>query len=278
MELLILGGLVLAAFVVVNLFRTKASPTSDDVYIEGHSAADTDTSTWLDVSVLKSHMGWLEERWKRAVTVQESGVESGEFAPWYFEEVTDKQRRRLDKMGVAHRKLTLTKGQASDLIGLGEPAEEHDLAVMKFFKVSTKGANQTTARAEVARLFASQVNRERWKHRPATRESKECLRFLGEKVASGLLEKDAETLIADLFEQHPDKEEEWDSLVCIFDEFDDADFREDTEIKKPSRKVIQEAIDALQAQGQTLEDLAGDPEVVAEEITKAHPGLHREVR
>lgn len=74
---------------------------------------------------------WLEERWEMAK--QQQGRPGGLFPSWYFDPMTERQANRLDEDGKKYSH-NLTKGQASDLIGMGEPADEDDLEVLRFFK------------------------------------------------------------------------------------------------------------------------------------------------
>ena len=99
--------------------RGKSAPKSDRVSLAAHHA-------------------WLEERW--AVAARQRGATGGIFAAWYFEPMTERQASYLSDNGQQFSK-NMTKGQASDLIGLKELADEDDLAVLSHFKHATRGMN-----------------------------------------------------------------------------------------------------------------------------------------
>src|SRR5690606_18078356 len=153
--------------------------------------------------------------------VRQTGAKSDLLPSWWFDEVTERQLDRLRRMGISAK--PMTKGQASDLIGLMEEPDDYALEVLRFFKVPTRGMNQTRAGAEVARIFRDPESRERWKNREATAEQKECLRFFRKKVPKGLTHEEAAKLIAELGEQHPELAEDWYNFQSIIAEFNDKD-------------------------------------------------------
>ena len=73
------------------------------------------------------------------------------FPQWFFEPATERQLVRLEREGL--KGITLTKGQASDLIGLSEPPDDADNEVLKFFGAPL-AENQTMARAGARELLA----------------------------------------------------------------------------------------------------------------------------
>src|SRR5687767_12600157 len=104
-------------------------------------------------AVFNEHKEWLSSRWSEAKRQLEAG-DLKSFPSWYFDEVTERQAELLASKGINLPDGPVSKGQASDLIGLFFPVDEEDKAVLKFFKVPTKGLNQTTARAEAVKLLA----------------------------------------------------------------------------------------------------------------------------
>lgn len=135
---------------------------------------------------------WLQERWDLA---QRLGV-GDVFPAWYFDQMTESQARRLEEDGRRYSG-QLTKGQASDLIGLGEQPDEEDREVLRFFKRPLRGMNETRARHEIALLFQEEANRKAWADRPATTRQREFFRFFGMKPAAGLLKREADQQIAE---------------------------------------------------------------------------------
>jgi len=218
------------------------------------------------------HRAWLMERWNRARTTKESGGRSREFPAWYFDESTDRQIDRLARSGLKLKREGLLKGEASGLIGLMEEPSDEDIEVLKFFKSATRDMNQTTARAEVAHLIADPQNKHRWETRPASKEQRDCIKFFATEVPKDMTHVDADALIDELSEANPDRASEWSNLIDIFWEFSDPDFRETVEIKRPSRQLIQQAIDELIAEGKSLATL--EAEAVADRIISKQPDLH----
>lgn len=215
---------------------------------------------------------WLQERWDLA-----RHLGSGQIFPaWYFDEMTEFQAKRLEEDG---RKYSgkLTKGQASDLIGLGEPPERESLEILRFFKKSLNGINETRARHEIALLFQEEANRKAWADRPATTRQREFFRLFDLKLPVGLLKREADQQIAEYLRQSEEKndsqEARWQTFENILDDFDDPDFRESFGIKKPSTPAIRRAIDTLLTEGRTWDDL--DSDSVAEHLLETNPNLER---
>jgi hypothetical protein len=87
------------------------------------------TAKPLAKQVLNENIDWLQERWKRAEQEQRLGSYKT-FPRWYFETATDDQIDQIGKMGLDANGLNLSNGQASDIIGLFESADEKDLALL----------------------------------------------------------------------------------------------------------------------------------------------------
>ena len=215
---------------------------------------------------------WLQERWELA---QRLGV-GDVFPAWYFDEMTESQGRRLEEDGRRYSG-QLTKGQASDLIGLGEQPDEEDREVLRFFKRPLRGMNETRARHEIALLFREEANRKAWADRPATTRQREFFRFFGMKPAAGLLKREADQQIAERLkkaqESNDPRGEQWRIYNAVLDDFDDPDFRDGYNIRKPSAPTIRKAVDALLADGTTWNEL--DSDRVADHLVEMDPGLER---
>lgn len=221
---------------------------------------------------------WLRERWKLADAHQRSGREDI-FPKWYFDEATERQKGRLKDLGIRTGK-TITKGQASDLIGMHEPADEQALAILRFFKRSTKGMNQTKARHEVAQILSDPDNVKAWESRPPTKEQKEFCKFFGLKMGKDLTAPDAEKLIAEhesqLAEEEDPRLDEWEAFSEIIDELSDSEMRADYEIKKPSVSLIKSALDELKQEGKSYSDVADEIDLLVDKLLELKPELQRE--
>ena len=75
------------------------------------------------------------------------------FPRWYFESTTEDQVAQIKKMGLTTDGLKLTNGQASDIIGLFEPADEKDLELLQRHKVPLGGMNKTRAREKATKIL-----------------------------------------------------------------------------------------------------------------------------
>ncbi len=198
------------------------------------------------------------------------------FPAWYFEPMTEFQAARLADDG-RNVHSSMTKGQASDLIGLGEDADEDDLEILRFFKKPARDMNGTKARHEVALLFLSDENVHAWKVRPASARTREFFKFLGIKVEPGMPETTARALMAstevELREQGDARLDQWQTFLSILEEFDDRDFRDTYDIKKPTTKQVRTVIDRFLAEGKTWEQVGGAPEEIAERLPDEFPTL-----
>jgi len=229
-------------------------------------------------SKIENDLGWLKNRWKLAEDHQQSGL-TGIFPQWYFDEVTERQLNKLDELGVSVKRKKITKGQASDLIGMHEPADEESLEILRFFKIPTRGMNQTRARHEIALIFNDEVKSNAWKNRPPSQIQKEFFRFFGIKPEKGITNTEASRLISNhesaLAENEDPQLDEWEAFEEIIDELSDPDLRGDYEMKKPSITLIKNAIASLQQEGKSYRDAADDIDLVIDKMFELNPELRR---
>lgn len=223
-------------------------------------------------------LGWLHERWKLADAHQQSGRENI-FPKWYFDNVTERQEDRLKDLGIETGR-EVTKGQASDLIGIHEPAEERCLAILKFFKRSTKGMNQTKARHEVAQIMSEPDKVAAWESRPSTQEQKEFFKFFGLKSGRGLTAPDAEKIIAqhesELAEAEDPRLDEWEAFSEILEELADSKMRAAYDIKKPSAALVKSALSELEKEGKSYRDVADEIDLLVDKLVALKPELQRD--
>lgn len=226
----------------------------------------------------ENNLEWLENRWKLAEDQKQAGL-TGTFPQWYFDEVTERQLNKLDELGVSVKRKNITKGQASDLIGMHEPADEESLEILRFFNVPTRGMNQTKSRHEVALIFDDEVKVEAWKNRRPSQIQKEFFVFFGIKPEKGMTNAEASKLISNhesaLAEKEDPQLDEWEAFEEIIDELSDPDFREDYEIKKPNITLIKNALAGLQKEGKSYRDAADEIDLVIEKMIKIKPELRR---
>jgi len=227
---------------------------------------------------LASYPEWLRNRWKLAQAQRQTGS-TGIFPEWYFDQATERQLNKLRELGISIESNKITKGQASDLIGTRESADEEALQILRFFKVPTRGTNQTKARHEVALIFADEAKAKAWKNRQTSRIQKEFFVFFGIKADKGMTHTEASKLISNhesaLAEKEDPQLDEWEAFEEIIDELSDPDFREDYEIKKPSISLIKNALTSLQKEGKSYRNAADDIDLVIEKMLDFKPELRR---
>lgn len=224
---------------------------------------------------LDANMAWLRERWRAADQAKATG-ELGPFPKWYFDPVTDRQRARLEKMGVRVSGGDLSKGAASDIIGLFEPWDDFDESVLRFFKVDLPKElqNETRARDEVRKLLSDPTKAEAWANRPAEPMQKEFFRHFGMKIPSGLSYRAAEKAINEASESKSDAElDSWRAYEDLCAELADPEFLRDAGLKKPSFAVIRAAVEEIKKTGEGAD--ATDPFDVADKILEMKPELER---
>lgn len=222
---------------------------------------------------------WLEQKWTLAEKHKADGDKSF-FPYWYWDEITDSQKRRLEKDGIKDID-GLTKGMASDLIGLNEKPSEGTLEIFKFFKMPIgKNMNQTKANHEINILFEDPEKVKAWNERPATSIQKEFYRFFGLPIEKNLTAVQADKTTSDYISELAEKEDpqldEWESLKEILEELSDSEICRDYNIKKPSFTLIKTALENLIKEGRSYQDVRNGIDSVIDEIIKLKPDIHRE--
>jgi hypothetical protein len=102
--------------------------------------------------ILDNNIDWIRKRWDRIQKEKDSNAIKT-VNTWYFDEATDRQLARIKKIGLYISDTKITKGQASDLIGLFEPADDKDIEILKANSIPIEGMNQTKAREVVAKIL-----------------------------------------------------------------------------------------------------------------------------
>lgn len=275
MDLILIGIVIVVVLSLLSAVGRGSSRSSAATRSGSGLGGSTDSSSHGSTSkqrVLEANEQWLRERWRMA----EAGKVAGNFQhfqKWYFDEATDRQRNRLaeDRISITRG---ATKGQHSDVIGLFKEPDGEDIEKLKFFGVSLKGPlrNQTRARHEVAKLNSDPEKQRAWLTRPASAIQKEFYRFIGGKPPAGLTHEQAEAKMSEAMETMTEaQQDEWSTLENLTEEFDDREFRDDAEIRKPSPADIRSAMAALKAEGKEIDD----PYEIAKKLLEIKPALAR---
>lgn len=219
---------------------------------------------------------WLHERWKLAQADAAAG-RTDMFPSWYFDEPSERQLERLAQED-ARATGKVSKGQVSDMIGLFEPAEDDKLEVLRFFKVSVAGMNQTRARHEAALLMRDPEKAEAWEQRPPSPLQLECLRFFGlpKPTTHAAAQGAISSALAELEEKDDPRVQEWHHYESVLDRFDDPEaLREEFEIKRPSPALLRRAVEELRNESVSFEQMDDEPELVRDRLLKLKPELLR---
>lgn len=250
---------LIIVFLIIGYLMLKSASKSKSKGI-GNSNVTPMKRPSTKKEIQQSNERWLEERWKQAEEQKSSEI-IGIFPEWYYDEITERQIKKFNELGVSFLK-NITKGQASDLIGMQEPADDESIKILKFFKIKASGISQTQARHKVALIFEDQENVQKWKERPPAIYQKDFFKFFGIKLVRGTSYEQAATLIndyeSDMADKNDPKLEEWEAYEQILDELSDPDFRETYEIKKASSTLIKKALAELLENGNSYLDISDD--------------------
>ena len=228
--------------------------------------------------MLNDNSSWMEERWALARKERDAG-EVKSVPQWFFDEVTEHQIQKIEEVGLKIRGGRTTKGEASDIIGLFEQVEDESIEILKFFKISLKGMNQSKAKHEVSKLLQDPEKLESWKNRPAFAMQKEFYRFFGLKMPQGLTHemasKDINEFRLKLGAEDETRMEEWDTFENIYDEINDPDFRENYDLKSIGISLYRSAIDQLKNEGKTMTELSDDLDIVIDKLIEIKPEIQK---
>ncbi len=200
---------------------------------------------------------------------------------WRQDPATDAQKRRLEEEGIKFSS-SILKGEASDLIGSTVDPDDHQILILKYFKVKgiTK-MSQTDARKEIEQIFSDPNNKQRWESRPAEKSQKDIYKFFQLPIPSRLSHDDASRFIDELF-QDEEKLETWEKHE---DEIDDREswFEDNHEImndardlydcKKISKKLFKQVVESLESSGMSLEQIEENEDAFFEKALEINPQL-----
>ncbi|MHC4908832.1 MAG: hypothetical protein ACYTF9_03830 [Planctomycetota bacterium] len=229
-------------------------------------------------SVLDENLPWLKERWRLAHREFETGhyriVER-----WFFDAATAGQLARIDAIGLGLSCDAITKGQASDIIGLFESVAKEEKQILRFFKVPLAGVNQTRARHEAAVRLADARQRAMWESRPATPWQKEFYHVFEYPVPRGLTFQQADRFIkrirSSLLDDQTEKFREWQAYQALFEQLVRPDTRDDEELDETTVPAFRSAIVSLLEEDRAMEELRNAPELVMERLIRDNPRLRR---
>jgi len=130
--------IALAAFVILIAFYYSIRKMDKNGEIKSTKKAESQ-------KIINDNIDLLHKRWKRIEKEYNSGTLKT-VSKWYFEDATYDQISLLKEMGINPNTLKLTKGQASDIIGLFEPSEKKNTAILENQRTPPFRMNKTEAR------------------------------------------------------------------------------------------------------------------------------------
>lgn len=234
-------------------------------------------STWQERAAAVG--GLVDSGQKREHKPAALTISVGRSEKWRSDPATQRQLDYIAELGGRPPPRGTTKGEASDLITSLQPAGDEHTAILKFFKVSTRGITNAQAVNAVESLMADEANRSLWANRPPNAVTKEFFRFIGRRLPSGVGHTDAEALKLqqlDLLKDAGDSRlGDWVTYERIIEEVMDPDVREFHEIKKPTMSLIRDTVAELISEGATYDSLLEDPDLVVERMVDKKPDLER---
>jgi hypothetical protein len=202
---------------------------------------------------------------------------------WRQDPATEAQKRRLKAEGMDFHE-NITKGEASDLIGTTEEPDEHEIAILKFFKISgISEMSQIDARRKIDEIFADEQKAKKWADRPADKTQKDIYKFFNIPIPTDLRYKDAEKFTNELFEDE-EKLKAWDNhedkLEGRESWFEDALdlINIDNDLyncKKISKKLFKQIVESLESSGMTLEQIEEKQDLIFQKAIDIDPSIRK---
>ena len=116
-------------------------------------------------------------------------------------------------------------------------------------------------------------------NQPADVSQKEFYKFFDLPIPKGLTTAQAAKTIVELRKklkaEDASKLEQYDAYTSILEEFDDNDFREGYEVKKPGKAVLNDALNQLTQEGKDYAYLSDNIQEVVDRVIKLKPELER---
>lgn len=191
---MVLTILIITTFIAILLFYRYQSNLS----VVGKHFRGLTKST---KSTLRSNATFLEHLWANELKNNENSLPS-----WRSDQVTTNQLHRLRDDGYkVLRSKEITKGMASDVIGLLKTPSGEDSNILFFFGISNKNISETHARAKIAEIFSDPKNRERWESGPANDFECHIYKMITPNAPERISSKDAQDFICEHLSDLPER-------------------------------------------------------------------------
>ena len=113
----------------------------------------------------------------------------------------------------------------------------------------------------------------------ANYEQKNFYKFFNMPIPKKLTNKEAVKTISETYkqlqEERSEKLKEYNAYESLIDEFNDRYFRQDYEIKKPTRVVLFEVLESFIREGRTYQSLNANIDIVVDRFKSFHPSLSK---
>lgn len=199
-------------------------------------------------------------------------------AEWRMEPATDRQLaylRDFSKEGDIPVPRQVTKGQASDCIGLFKDPTDEEVEMLTFFKLREPALpTQTHYRWALAPLLADPQRVEEWEARPANTRLKDEIRFLGGTVPQGTTQRDAVSLRDKLAEENPEQAAKLEDLSRGYEEAVDLETRVEERTSRFTWAQYRKAVNSLleDEEWEDVVDVLGDG-LVHDYLKELYPRL-----
>lgn len=266
--------LALIGFGIYQLKKLK-KPVQKRISKSFSNTSDGPKKNRVRNAEVENFPSWLVDRWK---TIDERNqTNQPNIVPkWYFDEASPAQLSLLQQQKIRAFPANITKGKASDLIGLHAEAETKELEILKFFKVPTKSVKQTQARHVIATLFLQPENKDAWNNRPPTTLQKAGLKFFKIKAPESMTATAVENLINNHIKTLNEDDltwSTWSAIESLYEELSDKETRENFGIKKPSINLLVRTVQQLVKEGKKPAALELDIDAVVERLIETEPEI-----
>jgi hypothetical protein len=171
---------------------------------------------------------------------------------------TDKYLSDLAALGIKLDR-TPSKTEVSHLLGLFEPPSQHQVAILKHFKIKNRSEiTRTQATLLIKTIFSDPANIEKWKHRPPTTKVKQGILFMGGQLCSNMTQIEAQSKLVRYGEENPHRFMEWKHIESLFLSVNNRDSLEQHNARKITWKRFFQIYDALKNSGVEFKSINAD--------------------
>jgi len=182
------------------------------------------------------------------------------YAEWHGE--ISRGEHRWQKLEVATNQLNIKT------VGAAHRAKSDAMATLQVLKAMVgETAGEVERNAEALRNRPAGVSQTEFAKFFEVKLPPKCTRATADEVLNALREE--------LRESDPAKLEEWQSYKRIVEEMSDTDTLYTYDLKKPGKKVLQQALDSLRVDGNSYSEIEEDLDLLVDRLMEIKPELER---